>query len=45
MTATTVEQTAERRIGDRVMRLVRDDITTMDVDAFVIGHLGVVAWR
>jgi O-acetyl-ADP-ribose deacetylase (regulator of RNase III) len=35
MTPTMLEHTVERRIGDRVMRLVRDDITDMEVDAFV----------
>jgi O-acetyl-ADP-ribose deacetylase (regulator of RNase III) len=35
MTPTTVEGTVERRIGERVVRIVRDDITGMDVDAFV----------
>jgi O-acetyl-ADP-ribose deacetylase (regulator of RNase III) len=30
-----VEQMVERKIGDRVVRLVRDDITDMAVDAFV----------
>jgi len=35
MTSTMVEQMAERKIGDRVVRLVRDDITDMEVDAFV----------
>ena len=35
MTATMVEQMVERRVGERVVRVVRDDITAMDVDAFV----------
>jgi O-acetyl-ADP-ribose deacetylase (regulator of RNase III) len=35
MTPTTVEGTVEQRIGERVVRIVRDDITGMDVDAFV----------
>ena len=35
MTPTMVEQMVERKIGDRVVRLVRDDITDMEVDAFV----------
>jgi O-acetyl-ADP-ribose deacetylase (regulator of RNase III) len=35
MTPTTVESSMERRIGDRVVRLVRDDITDMEIDAFV----------
>ena len=35
MMPTTVEGTVERRIGERVVRIVRDDITGMDVDAFV----------
>lgn len=30
-----LERTAQRRIGDRVLRVVRDDITAMEVDAFV----------
>jgi O-acetyl-ADP-ribose deacetylase (regulator of RNase III) len=35
MTSTMVEGTVERRIGDKVVRIVRDDITDMEVDAFV----------
>jgi len=35
MTRTMVEHTVERKIGDKVVRLVRDDITDMEVDAFV----------
>ena len=35
MTSTMVEHMVERRIGDKVVRLVRDDITAMEVDAFV----------
>ena len=35
MTATMVKQMVERRIGDKVIRVVRDDITDMEVDAFV----------
>ena len=35
MTPTMVEQMVERKIGDKVVRLVRDDITDMEVDAFV----------
>ena len=35
MTPAMVEQMVERRIGEKVIRLVRDDITAMDVDAFV----------
>jgi len=35
MTSTTLEKKVERRIGDRVVRLVRDDITMVGVDAFV----------
>ena len=33
MTATMVEGTVERRIGDKVVRIVRDDITGMEVRA------------
>ena len=35
MVPTTVGDLVERRIGERVVRLVRGDITEMDVDAFV----------
>ena len=35
MTSTMVEHMVERKIGDKVVRLVRDDITDMEVDAFV----------
>ncbi len=35
MTSTMVEGMVERRIGDKVVRIVRDDITDMEVDAFV----------
>jgi O-acetyl-ADP-ribose deacetylase (regulator of RNase III) len=35
MTTTMVERMVERRIGDKVVRIVRDDITDMEVDAFV----------
>lgn len=35
MTPVMVEQMVERKIGDKVIRLVRDDITAMEVDAFV----------
>ncbi len=35
MTPAMVEQTVERRIGERAVRVVRDDITDMEVDAFV----------
>jgi O-acetyl-ADP-ribose deacetylase (regulator of RNase III) len=35
MTPVIVEQMVERKIEDRVVRLVRDDITDMEVDAFV----------
>jgi O-acetyl-ADP-ribose deacetylase len=35
MTPAMVEQTVERKIGDKVVRVVRDDITDMEVDAFV----------
>jgi O-acetyl-ADP-ribose deacetylase (regulator of RNase III) len=35
MTATMVERMVERKIGDTVIRVVRDDITDMEVDAFV----------
>jgi len=35
MVPTTVGDQVERRIGERVIRLVRGDITEMDVDAFV----------
>jgi O-acetyl-ADP-ribose deacetylase (regulator of RNase III) len=35
MTPTMVAGMVERRIGDKIIRLVRDDITDMEVDAFV----------
>jgi len=35
MTSTMLEPMVERRIGDRVVRVVRGDITDMEVDAFV----------
>jgi O-acetyl-ADP-ribose deacetylase (regulator of RNase III) len=35
MTPTMVDRVVERRMGDRVVRLVRDDITAMEIDAFV----------
>jgi O-acetyl-ADP-ribose deacetylase (regulator of RNase III) len=35
MTTTMVERMVERIIGDKVIRIVRDDITDMEVDAFV----------
>jgi O-acetyl-ADP-ribose deacetylase (regulator of RNase III) len=35
MTTTMVERMVERRIGDKVIRIVRGDITDMEVDAFV----------
>ena len=35
MTPTMVERAMERKIGERAIRVVRDDITDMDVDAFV----------
>ena len=35
MTTTMVERMVERRIGDKVIRIVREDITDMEVDAFV----------
>jgi O-acetyl-ADP-ribose deacetylase (regulator of RNase III) len=35
MTSTTVKGTVERRVGDKVVRIVRDDITAMEIDAFV----------
>ena len=35
MTTTMVERMVERTIGDKVIRIVRDDITDMEVDAFV----------
>ena len=35
MTPTMVEPTMERKVGERVIRIVRDDITAMEVDAFV----------
>ena len=35
MTPTMVEHMVERKIGNKVIRVVRDDITDMEVDAFV----------
>lgn len=35
MTSTTVDNGVERRVGQRVVRIVRDDITNMEIDAFV----------
>jgi O-acetyl-ADP-ribose deacetylase (regulator of RNase III) len=35
MTPTATRDSVERRIGEKVLRLVRDDITAMEVDAFV----------
>jgi O-acetyl-ADP-ribose deacetylase (regulator of RNase III) len=35
MASTMVGGMVERRIGDKVVRIVRDDITDMEVDAFV----------
>jgi O-acetyl-ADP-ribose deacetylase (regulator of RNase III) len=35
MTTTMVELTVERKIGSKVVRIVSDDITNMEVDAFV----------
>jgi O-acetyl-ADP-ribose deacetylase (regulator of RNase III) len=35
MTTTAPDRVLEKRVRDRVMRIVRDDITDMEVDAFV----------